>query len=436
MKIFKRAAGLAAVMLVLFTALFATSAAPAPSAKQTITVWDALYVSGNPEYTAMQNIDKAFMRANPNIQVKHAGFPFSVYGDKAQTAFATRRGPDVIGTGLSGTTEQMLRGMIPLKGLLTSRQQKSLVLLASEEAKDPSIHRMAFETYAYYWVYNKSLFQKAGLTGPPTSWRGLLAACESLKKAGAQPIAAGFQDGFLGQWFITYGFASQLFSPRDVAAWARGTLGWEDPKMVAAWSLLSTLDKRGCFGASPEGYTLADQNTQFLEGKAAMAYSCCSIGLDDAIKRFGLANVGVFRMPRMPGSAYKSTPMDVGPTFYYGITRWSKKCGAAWKYLSYLATTPAQREFAKVGVLPGVRGISTTGSNPLVRQIQTWLSDPGNHTGPNASSPQETDTVRKGSAQLVAGQVSVEDLVSRLQDVRSSTFRPVRVPVEKTPACN
>jgi raffinose/stachyose/melibiose transport system substrate-binding protein len=427
----------AVVGLLVLIAVFAVSATAATTQKKTLTVWDAAYVPGSPEFTAMQRIDRAFMRANPNVVVKHSGFPFAGYWPaKVQTAIATRRGPDVIATYLAGTTEQMLRGLVPLAGLLTPQQKKSLVLLPAEQAKDPSVHRLAPTTYAYYWVYNKQLFQKAGISSPPATWRQLLGACDALKAAGIQPIAAGFQDGYLGQWFSVYGFASQLFSPKDIAAWNQGKVGWDDPKMVAAWSSVSSLNKRGCFGPSPQGYTLADQNTQFLEGKAAMVYTCCGIGLADAIKRFGAANVGVFRMPRLPGSAYTSTPMDVGPNFYYGITRSSKNCGIAWKYLSFLVTPAAQKEFAKVGILPGVRGITTAGSNPLVKQIQGWLADPGNHTGPNAQSPQEFDAVLKLSAQLVGQQVGLEDVIDQLQSVRSSTFRPVKIPVANTPSCS
>jgi ABC-type glycerol-3-phosphate transport system substrate-binding protein len=419
------------------TAVLTPTGASAPSQrKSTITVWDAAYLPGSPLQAAMQRIDRAFMRQNPNITVNHTGFPFEAYWPaKVQTAIATRRGADIVALGLQGVTTEMLQGLVPLRRLLTAQQRKSLVLLPQFDAFDAAARRFPTTTYAYYWMYNKALFAKAGIARPPTTFRQLLGACESLKSAGIQPIAAGFQDGSLGQWFTNYGFASQLFSPKDTANWQRGRIGWEDPKMIAAWTNMGTLAKRGCFGTGPAAFTRADGDQQFLGGKAAMIYTCCGIASADAVRILG-ADVDQFRMPRLPGSAYASTPMDVGPSIVYGITRFSKNCGSAWKYLSYLMTPAAQRELARGGQLPGVSGIKNLpGANRLTRQIQSWLSVPGNHTGPFAASPQEFSELRRLAPQFVAGQVSVDDVTSRLQDLRDQNFKPLSVPAGGEAAC-
>jgi raffinose/stachyose/melibiose transport system substrate-binding protein len=423
-------------ILVVASILSPTGASSPAQKKATVTVWDAAYLPGSALQASQQRIDQAFMKANPGITINHTGFPFSAYWPtKVQTAIATKRGADVVALGLQGVTTQILQGLVPLKGLLTAPQRKSLVLLSQFDAFDASTRRFPATTYAYYWMYNKALFAKAGISAPPTTFRQLLGACDALKNAGIQPIAAGFQDGSLGQWFTNYGFASQLFSRKDTADWSRGRLGWEDPKMVAAWTNLGTLAKRGCFGPNSAAFTNADAGTQFLGGKAAMIYTCCGIGSDDAVKTLG-ADVDQFRMPRLPGSAYASTPMDVGPSLVYGITRFSKNCGAAWKYLSYLATPAAQRELAKAGQLPGVKGVTRlTGANRLTRQIQSWLSDPGNHTGPFAASPQEFQELRRLAPQLVNGNVSVDDVTSRLQDLREQNFQPLTAPPGGATAC-
>ncbi|MCD9020744.1 ABC transporter substrate-binding protein [Cohnella silvisoli] len=42
--------------------------------------------------------------------------------------------------------------------------------------------------------YNKAAFAKAGVRGVPETWSEFLAVCERLKRAGIQPIAAGYKD--------------------------------------------------------------------------------------------------------------------------------------------------------------------------------------------------------------------------------------------------
>jgi ABC-type glycerol-3-phosphate transport system substrate-binding protein len=84
-------------------------------------------------------------------------------------------------------------------------------LVSDEVIKDsarPLLSRFGGKTYrsGWYalpmiWIYNKDLYDKAGLDAdqaPPT-WDEFLAACDKLKWPGIAPLGRGIQDGLLGR---------------------------------------------------------------------------------------------------------------------------------------------------------------------------------------------------------------------------------------------
>ena len=55
-------------------------------------------------------------------------------------------------------------------------------------------------------IYNKKVFEDAGVDEPPKTWTEFLAACEKIKKAGKIPIALGNQTPWVTQ-LIPYAIA-------------------------------------------------------------------------------------------------------------------------------------------------------------------------------------------------------------------------------------
>ena len=68
------------------------------------------------------------------------------------------------------------------------------------------------------WIYNKDLFDKAGLDAdkPPKTWDEFLAACDKLKAAGIAPVGGGIQDGYWGEWYFGHALAQNVDSAGEV----------------------------------------------------------------------------------------------------------------------------------------------------------------------------------------------------------------------------
>lgn len=408
---------------------------PFPKRAVTLKVWDWVYGAAtsnpnDPTKVGEQKFDKYFTKLHPNVKIDHQGFPFSAYWPtKAATFVATKQGPDVTMAALNAS-QPLWKGFWPLRNLISPGVAKTIPLLPDAKRDDPSVHMMPYSNYAYAWVYNKALFRKAGITSVPTTWSQLLSTCDKLRTAGITPMSAGFSDGWLGQWLITYGFASQLFSPTALSQWATGKINWSYPRIRQSLTAMVNLQKRGCY--TPNSWTrttFSDAQDEFVAGKAAMTYWYVGPGTSKTWGTgIGPSNVGMFRMPRLPNDPYKTYPIDVGAGWYWAITRFTKHCRVAYEYLKDL-TSPKGQQIV-LGVNPNGPQAS---KDPNDVALAKWLTDPTNHHGPSAGGPEERVLYLKLYPQLIAGQISIDDFIKQENDARAKAVFPTNV--EKSPAC-
>src|SRR3712207_8445012 len=89
-------------------------------------------------------------------------------------------------------------------------------------------YRLGWYAVPLLWVYNKQMFEKAGLDpdSPPQTWDAFLDACDKLKGAGITPITGGLKDGPWGEWWMGQGLSQNLQSPADAIALFVGDLNW------------------------------------------------------------------------------------------------------------------------------------------------------------------------------------------------------------------
>jgi len=151
--------------------------------------------------------------------------------------------------------------------------------------------------------YNKTMFQKAGISTLPKTWDEFLAACDKLVKAGFTPIVTG------GEWVPGYVFnalVSATLAETKPNFWTDKYAGKVSfagsPEIIDSIAFYEKLVDKGYFnkGALSVGY--ADLEQQFLAGKGAMYFmgSWFTAAEAKATKDFA---VGVFQMPTKDGKA-------------------------------------------------------------------------------------------------------------------------------------
>ncbi len=149
--------------------------------------------------------------------------------------------------------------------------------------------------------YNKTMFQKAGITALPKTWAEFEAVCDKLLKAGFTPIVTG------GEWVPGYVFNALVSANLAVTKptfWTdkyAGKLSFATtPEITDGIAFYQRLVDKGYFnkGALSVGY--ADLEQQYLAGKGAMYFmgSWFTAAEAKATKDFA---VGVFPLPTKDG---------------------------------------------------------------------------------------------------------------------------------------
>ena len=140
----------------------------------TITYWQYEYAS---KVEAINTLIKKFEAENPGIKVIHETFPYDAYNQKVATSVPAGQGPDVV---------NLYYGWIPLyakSGYLQPLPESHFPYAEIEAEFAPMMEASKFD--GKYWglptavrtlglVYNKDLFSKAGIAGPPSTWSQLV----------------------------------------------------------------------------------------------------------------------------------------------------------------------------------------------------------------------------------------------------------------------
>jgi len=150
-------------------------------------------VSNTAQRKALLIIIDKFNSENPDVQVKHNGFPQESYKKDFINRLKVGHADLAFwyaGERLRDAAERKL--LAPLDAELVTLLKKKKFAPATIEGSRIDGEIYAFPLYYYVWgfAYRKSLFKHLEIR-PPTSWSELLQACERLKAAGVTPFGLG-----------------------------------------------------------------------------------------------------------------------------------------------------------------------------------------------------------------------------------------------------
>jgi raffinose/stachyose/melibiose transport system substrate-binding protein len=119
-----------------------------------------------------------------------------------------------------------------------------------------------------YYLYNKTLMDKAGITAP-TDYASLVAAAEKARAAGFSPFAMGAADAWHDADFFTW-LSTQYGDGQDIYKAAAGTGKWDSKNLVAAATAWQKLFKDGVFEDAATTVTTypSARDDYFLAGKS------------------------------------------------------------------------------------------------------------------------------------------------------------------------
>ncbi len=260
----------------------------------------------------------------------------SVVISEFQTASAANAAPDIqyFWNGIYHMESVWLGYVEPLNGLIDED------LLIASNATSLSVYegkqyRAGWYSVPLLWVYNKDMFDKAGLDAdtPPATWDDFLAACDKLKTANFTPLTAGLKDGPWGEWYMGHGLGQNLDSPADALNLFAGSSDWREPKNYEAWSKLADLWKAGFFNDDMNSIDLYPGIDLFSTGKGAMTQIVGPL-VPNAQEQLGAENVGVMTFPVFGSGAMAGRP--IFDTQGLGISAQSANKEVAADFLTFL----------------------------------------------------------------------------------------------------
>ncbi len=387
--------------------------AEASDEKVTLTVWNSGYFPAAGK-GVWEQIDRDFEAANPNIDIKHEGIPYENLYVRLRGTIAARRGPDLVTLFPGAFAGDYRDGFAPLDEYITDEQRDENPLWKTSQSPDGKTYAVPMLVYGYMLTFNKELFRKAGLDPdkPPTTDAELYETCAALREAGIQPIAAGWRDGYLLEWYL-FVYGGQLLSPEDTERWMRLELPASNPAFAGALDFVKQLEERGCFKEGAATASLEGARDQFAKGEVAMALET-SGNLPLFEESLG-DDVGVALPPKIAGSQWPDMT-DAGANTGFGITSWSEHPEEAWKYIAFAAERENQELFAKRGDIPVNRTASTPSEGPAEEALLEIMKLPDNHTIYTAFPASVLIPLEKDAPAFLAGDMSTDEVLQRMDD--------------------
>jgi multiple sugar transport system substrate-binding protein len=328
-------------------------AASGNSSATTITYW---YWADNSNYSSkMKDIVKSFNASNKsNVKVVAQEYPWNggAYSQTLFTAVMGGGGPDVATFKLTSTPQFTANKLLAnLDDYIAKWSNKddidqSMYNIMKQASGTDSIYVMPWNTQVLYVYYRPSLFKKAGISAPPTTYDDFLTDC---KKLTMDTNDDGKTD--------VYGFGMRGSKggqePWGSFIWARGGdfTNFTTPEAIQGMQDYIDLFKKGYAPPTAPGDGFNEIIANFKSGKTAMTIH--HIGSSaDMVKTFG-DDVSAFVFP-----AGKKQWTSLGDTENVMFEKCKNK-DAAFEWLTYMATGKGEEEWC-----------TATGNVPVSKTVQ------------------------------------------------------------------
>lgn len=311
-----------------------------------LTWWDtADPTNEGPTYEAL--IEK-FNEEYPNITINYESVPFGEAQNKFKTAAEAGSGaPDIMRAEVAWVPEFAAAGhLYALDGTALLEDNNFLETPLSSNVYDGKTYGVPQVTDTLGLMYNKELFEKAGITEAPTTWEEVGEAAEALESKAEVDGLYINNGGYFLLPFI-YGEGGDLL---DTEA---ETILVDSPESVAGIKTAQDLVKSGAATKPDANDSYGTMMTLFKEGKVGMIINGPweTAAMSDDPNFGGFENLGVAPVPA--GSAGAGAPVG-GHNYviYSGMDE--SKADAAIAFVNFMASAESQAFAAEeLGVLPG-----------------------------------------------------------------------------------
>ncbi|WP_226670891.1 ABC transporter substrate-binding protein [Metabacillus litoralis] len=218
----------------------------------------------------LQEMIKEFEAEHPNIKVKLETVGGGAdYGAALKAKFASGEEPDIFNNGGFKELELWKEHLADLSNEPWAEHVLPIGKVPTTD-EDGKLYGMPVNLEGYGFIYNKDLFEKAGITEAPKTMTELKAAAQKLKDNDITPFAAGYAEWWvIGQHLLNIPFAQQDDPEAFIAGLYDGSSSIVDNEQFKQFK--DVIDTEIKF--ANENPITTDYNTQvtlFASGETAM----------------------------------------------------------------------------------------------------------------------------------------------------------------------
>ncbi len=402
----------------------------APAYAQTTVTY--LNIATGKDKALLEQAAQEFMAANPGITVELPTLENEAFKAKLVTLLQTDEAPDMINSWGGGVFyEQARAGVLrDVTNVVTQEAKDSIgsAGLAAYTAPDGKLYGLARDVSEVVLWYNKSLFEKAGVTPESmATWEGFLAGVQKFKDAGITPLAVGAKDKWPAHFWwskLVVRLAGQ--DGFNAAAAGEGD-GFAGPDFVKAGEYFLQLAALDPWQPGFLAATYGDASGYFGDGKAAMHLMGdwdYQVAKDNSANKQGIPDdqLGILPFPTVEGG--KGDPTDTLGGLG-GILFTKKASDEAVKFAEYLNSKKVQARFAEGDFyVPIVAGAADGMTNPFKVQIAKDIN--GAHWHANffdqALGPSVGGVVNDISAELAANSIGAQEAAELVKEAVDDTL--------------
>lgn len=312
----------------------------------TLTWWDTSDPTN--EGPAFQELIEQFNETYPNVTINYQSVPFGDAQNKFKTAAESGKGaPDILRAEVAWVPEFAAAGHLYALDGTALLDGNFLDIPLSSNEYDGHTYGVPQVTDTLGLMYNKALFEEAGITEPPTTWDEVADAAEALEsKTDAEGIYIN-NGGYFLLPFI-YGEGGDLVDTESE------TIVVNSDANVAGISTAQDLVESGA-AVKPDAADVSygTMMTLFKEGKVGMIingpWEVANVSSDPNFG--GFENLGIAPVPA--GSVQAGAPVG-GHNYviYSGMSE--EKADAAIAFIEFMSSPESEAFIAdELGLLPG-----------------------------------------------------------------------------------
>ncbi|HEU5086758.1 MAG TPA: extracellular solute-binding protein [Roseiflexaceae bacterium] len=379
-----------------------------------------------------QNLANKYVEQHPDVTIEITVLENEAFKAKLATAMQSGNPPDIFQSWGGGVLKQYADAGL-VQDLTPSLQENGWG--DSFQPGPLSLYTFDGKTYGVPWNagmvgfwYNKALFEKAGISAPPTTWTEYLDDVKKLKDAGITPIALGEKDKWPGHFYWVY--LAMRVGGQDAFTKAYTRQGsFADPAFVEAGQHLKELVDLQPFQTGFLGAGYPDHQAVMANGQAAMELmghwapgADRSVATDvDTFNK----NLGWFPFPMVEGGA--GDPSDAlggGDGFAIG----KNAAPEAIDFVRFLTNVDNQTAMAKAGfaVPPVVKGAEAGISDELLKVVQQHAAQAKYYQlyYDQYLPPAVGQAVNDATQGLFAGTSSPEEVAETIESAAATELTP------------